>query len=46
MRLPWEIQMKENVQELEEITVRPKTDKEALLNPMAVAGGRFPCRIR
>lgn len=33
--------MKENVRELEEITVRPKTNKEAPLNPMAIAGGRM-----
>ncbi|MDR0573954.1 MAG: carboxypeptidase-like regulatory domain-containing protein, partial [Tannerella sp.] len=36
-----EIRLKENVQELEEITVRPKTNKEAPLNPMALAGGRM-----
>ncbi|GHV20023.1 prevent-host-death protein [Bacteroidia bacterium] len=36
-----EITMKENVQALDEIVVRPKTNKEAPLNPMALAGARM-----
>jgi hypothetical protein len=36
-----EITLKENIHELEEITVRPKTNKEAPLNTMAIAGGRM-----
>ena len=36
-----EIPLKENVHELEEITIRPKTNKEAPLNTMAIAGGRM-----
>ena len=33
-----EITMRENIQELGEVTVRPKVNKEAPLNPMALAG--------
>lgn len=36
-----EITMKESVQALDEIVVRPKTNKEAPLNPMALAGARM-----
>ena len=36
-----EINMRENVQELGEVTVRPKANKEAPLNAMALAGGRM-----
>jgi hypothetical protein len=36
-----EIAMRENVQELAEVTIRPKVNKEAPLNPMALAGARM-----
>ncbi|MDR1357074.1 MAG: carboxypeptidase-like regulatory domain-containing protein, partial [Tannerellaceae bacterium] len=36
-----EISMKENIRTLDEIVVRPKTDKETPLNPMAWAGARM-----
>ncbi|MDR1527059.1 MAG: carboxypeptidase-like regulatory domain-containing protein [Dysgonamonadaceae bacterium] len=36
-----EITMKESVLTLDEIVVRPKTNKEAPLNPMAMAGARM-----
>ena len=36
-----EITMKESVQVLDEIVVRPKTNKESPLNPMALAGARM-----
>jgi hypothetical protein len=36
-----EIALKESVHQLDEITVRPKTNKEAPLNMMALAGGRM-----
>ncbi|WP_291529277.1 TonB-dependent receptor [Bacteroides sp. UBA939] len=36
-----EISMKESLTELKEVVVRPKTNKEAPLNPMALAGARM-----
>ena len=36
-----EISMSENIQELGEVVVRPKVNKEAPLNPMALAGARM-----
>ena len=36
-----EIVMRENIQELSEIVIRPKVNKEATLNPMALAGARM-----
>jgi hypothetical protein len=36
-----EITMRENIQELEELTVYAKVNKEAPLNPMALAGARM-----
>jgi len=36
-----EITMRESVQQLEEVTVRPTVNKEAPLNPMALAGARM-----
>ena len=36
-----EISMKENIQTLDEVVVRPKISKESPLNPMAIAGGRM-----
>ena len=36
-----EITMRENIQELEEVTIRAKVNKEAPLNPMALAGARM-----
>ncbi len=36
-----EISMRENVQELEEVVVRPKVNKEVPLNPMALASARM-----
>jgi hypothetical protein len=36
-----EIAMRENIQELEEVTIRPKINKEVPLNPMALAGARM-----
>jgi len=36
-----EIQMKENVQELDEVTVRPQVNKEQSLNKMATTGARM-----
>ncbi|MDR2811166.1 MAG: carboxypeptidase-like regulatory domain-containing protein [Tannerellaceae bacterium] len=36
-----EISMKESLLTLDEVVVRPKTNKEAPLNPMALAGGRM-----
>ncbi|MDR2586063.1 MAG: TonB-dependent receptor [Prevotellaceae bacterium] len=36
-----EMAMRENIRELQAVTVRPKVNKEALLNLMAIAGGRM-----
>ena len=36
-----EIVMRENIQELSEVTIRPKVNKEVPLNPMALAGARM-----
>jgi hypothetical protein len=36
-----EIAMRENIQELGEVTIRPKVNKEAPLNPMALASARM-----
>ena len=36
-----EIAMRENIQELKEITIRPKVNKEVPLNTMALAGARM-----
>ena len=36
-----EMAMRENVQELKEVTIRTKVNKEAPLNPMALAGARM-----